>query len=98
MSDEETQIQDTQHAFLVAWGWFGEEIGFNKGIDEVKLAQKNYIHSPQANVKDFFVGILAGIKHLQDISHSAHPLDLDQAVAKAWGEAGWADSSGVSRT
>jgi len=98
MSNEETQIQDTQHAFLVAWGWFGEQIGLIKGIDAVELAQKNYIHSPQAKVKEFFVGILAGIKHLQDISHSAHPLDLDQAVAKAWGEDGWADSSGVSRT
>jgi hypothetical protein len=98
MSDEETQVQDTQHAFLVAWGWFGEQIGFIKGIDQVKLAQKNYIHSPQAKVKEFFVGILAGIKHLQDISQSAHPLDLDRAVAKAWGEEGWADSSGVSRT
>lgn len=98
MSSEETQIQDTQHAFLVVWGWFGEQIGFIKGIDEVELAQKNYIHSPQAKVKEFFVGILAGIKHLQDISHSAHPLDLDQAVAKAWGEESWADSSGVSRT
>jgi hypothetical protein len=27
MSTEEPQIQHTQHAFLVAWGWFGEHIG-----------------------------------------------------------------------
>jgi hypothetical protein len=38
------------------------------------------------------------LEHLQDISRSAHPLDQDRAVAKAWGQAGWADYSGVSRT
>ncbi len=27
MNKEEPQIQQTQHAFLVAWGWFGEHIG-----------------------------------------------------------------------
>jgi hypothetical protein len=47
MSNEETQVQHTQHAFLVAWGWFGEQIGLIKGIDQVELAQKNYIHTPQ---------------------------------------------------
>ena len=44
------------------------------------------------------VAILAGLKHLQDISRSAHPLDRDQAVAQAWEQSGWADYSGVSRT
>jgi hypothetical protein len=35
---------------------------------------------------------------LQDISLAAHPLDKDLAVAAAWGQAGWADYTGVSRT
>jgi hypothetical protein len=26
MSSDESEIQHTQHAFLVAWGWFGEHI------------------------------------------------------------------------
>jgi hypothetical protein len=38
------------------------------------------------------------LKYLQDLSRSAHPIDQDQAVAKAWMQAGWADYSGVSRT
>jgi hypothetical protein len=38
------------------------------------------------------------LEHLQDLSRSAHPIDQDQAVAKAWRQAGWADYSGVSRT
>lgn len=32
------------------------------------------------------------------MSHGPHPLDKDQAVADAWGQPGWADYSGVSRT
>ena len=44
------------------------------------------------------MAILGGLEHLQDISLSAHPLDMDQAVAEAWGQPGWADYSGVSRT
>ncbi len=31
-------------------------------------------------------------------SCAAHPLDQDQAIAQAWGQASWADHSGVSRT
>ena len=44
------------------------------------------------------MSILGGLKHLQDISLAAHPLDKDQAVAEAWGQPEWADYSGVSRT
>lgn len=47
---------------------------------------------------EFFIAILAGLQHLQELSRSAHPIDQDQAVAKAWLQAGWADYSGVSRT
>jgi hypothetical protein len=47
---------------------------------------------------EFLVAVLAGTKHLQDISLAAHPLDMDQTVAAAWGQPGWADYSGVSRT
>jgi len=98
MSNEETTVQRTQHAFLVAWGWCGEEIGLTQKIQAVVLKQKTYIHSPQSKVLEFLVGTLAGMQHLQELSLSAHPLDRDGAVAEAWGQSGWADYSGVSRT
>jgi len=98
MSSEGTQVQETQHAFLVAWGWFAEHIGLIRSWQGIHLQQKKYRHTPQTKVLEFLVAILAGLEHLQDISLSAHPLDLDQAVAKAWGQPGWADYSGVSRT
>jgi hypothetical protein len=49
-------------------------------------------------VLEFLVAILAGLSHLQDISLVAHPLDKDQVVAEAWGQPGWADYIGISRT
>jgi len=98
MSDDEIEVQDTQHAFLVAWGWFAEHIGLIQALQDVPLHQKKYTHAPQTKVLEFLVAILGGLEHLQDISRSAHPLDRDQAVAEAWGQPGWADYSGVSRT
>jgi len=98
MSSEYSEVQSTQHAFLVVWGWFGEHIGLIRRLLAVRLHQKRYHHTPQGKVLEFLVAILAGLKHLQDISLSAHPLDQDPAVAQAWGQPSWADYSGVSRT
>lgn len=98
MSNEEALVQRTQHAFLVAWGWFAEETGLIDKFQALALKQKIRTHSPQCKVLEFVVGTLAGIQHLQELSLSAHPLDRDGAVAVAWGQLDWADYSGVSRT
>src|SRR6266699_929988 len=98
MSNSEQHRQDMQHAFLVAWGWFAEHLGLIQQLQALSLKQKHYHHWPQTKVLEFLVAILAGLQHLQDISRAAHPLDKDQAVAHAWGQAAWADYSGVSRT
>jgi hypothetical protein len=98
MGNAGARTQHTQHAFLVAWGSFAEQIGLLNALQAVPLSQKRYTHTPQAKVLEFLVAILAGLKHLQDISRAAHPLAKDQAVAAAWGQSGWADYSGVSRT
>lgn len=98
MSENDEQIQQTQHAFLVIWGQFAQAKGLTKRIEGVKLRQKNYYHRPQTKVLEFLVANMSGFKELQQISLSAHPLDKDQAVAAAWGQSGWADYSGVSRT
>ncbi len=98
MSESEKPIQETQHAFLVAWGWFAEHIGLIQQLQALSFKQKHYHHRPQTKVLEFLVAILAGLPHLQDISLAAHPLDKDQAVAHAWQQPAWADYSGVSRT
>ena len=98
MSGDKYPNQYTQHALLVAWGAFAEHIGLPQRFQDLPLKQKVYTHTPQTKVLEFLVAILAGLPHLQDISRAAHPLDKDQAVAEAWGQPGWADYSGVSRT
>jgi hypothetical protein len=88
----------TSHALLVAWGIFGQRMGLVEALMGVPIPQRRRIHAPQTKLLEFLVAILAGCQYLQDISHSPHPLDRDQAVARAWGQVAWADYSGVSRT
>jgi len=88
----------THHALLLAWGQFAQCIELVAKLEAVALSQKTVDHSPQRKVLEFFVAILGGLAHLKDLSYAAHPLDQDQAVAQAWGQTGWADHSGVSRT
>ena len=97
MSDSETN-ELTHHAMLVAWGEFAQSIGLIQEVESVPLHQKTVTHRPQTKILEFFVAILAGLEHLKDLSRSAHPIDQDQAVAKAWLQPAWADYSGVSRT
>ena len=98
MSYLELEHDLTQHAMLVLWGQFAERIGLINELEAIPLHQKRRTHRPHTKVIEFFVAILAGFPHLKDISRSAHPLDQDQAVARAWGQPAWADYSGVSRT
>ena len=88
----------THHAMLVAWGQFAQCVDLIEQIEGVGLHQKAVGHTPNRKVLEFFVAILGGLAYLKDISLSAHPLDQDQAVAQAWGQASWADHSGVSRS
>jgi hypothetical protein len=88
----------THHAMLVTWGQFAQAIGFIQKIEAIDLRQKKVEHSPQTKILEFLLSILAGLPHLQDLSRSAHPIDQDRAVAKAWKQENLADYSGVSRT
>jgi len=90
--------QLTHHARLIPWGQFAQCLGLIERLSAVSLQQKTVDHSPQAKVIEFLVANLAGLAHLKEISLAAHPLDQDNAVAQAWGQTGWADYSGVSRT
>jgi len=97
MSENDTP-QITHHAILIPWGQFAQCLGFVKQVEAVPIGQKAVHHSPQTKVLEFLVANLAGICHLKEISLAANPLDQDQVVAQAWGQDGWADYSGVSRT
>jgi hypothetical protein len=38
MSEENLHEQETQHTFLVAWGWFAQHIGLIQAIGNVSTA------------------------------------------------------------
>ncbi len=88
----------TSHAMLVLWGLVAQKIGLLKALESVPIPQRSREHTPQSKLILFLVSILSGCAYLQDISRGPHPLGRDAAVARAWGQPGWADYSGVSRT
>lgn len=97
MSETEPETQ-TQHAMLVLWGQFAQALGLIQKLNEIPLHQKKVQHDPHTKILEFFVAILAGLDHLQDLSAAGEPIEKDIAVARAWQQPGWADYSGVSRT
>jgi hypothetical protein len=88
----------TQHALLVAWGEFAHEIGLLHQLSQVPIPQKSVVHTPQAKVLTFLMGILTGIEHLKDLNQGAHPLAHDWPAIRAWGLVALAHYTNVSRT
>lgn len=57
MSNSEKHIQDTQRAFLVAWGWFAEHFGLIQQLQALCLKQKHDHHGPQSKVLELLVAV-----------------------------------------
>jgi hypothetical protein len=88
----------TQHALMVAYGEFAQEIGLISRLAQVKVPQKSVVHVPYGKVLSFFMGILSGITHLKDLNEGPHPLAHDWPATRAWGLTAMAHYSGISRT
>jgi hypothetical protein len=88
----------TQHALMVAWGEFADEIGLIEKLNQVSIPQKSVVHMPQAKVLSFLMGILSGITHLKDLNEGPHPLAHDWPALRAWRLAALAHYTGISRT
>lgn len=97
MSQNETEMM-TQHSLLVVWGLYAQAFGLIPELLKVPIQQKTVDHSPQGKILEFFLVILAGLNHLQELNTAAEPIVKDLAVALAWQQTGWAHHSGVSRT
>jgi hypothetical protein len=92
------QEQPTQHALLVVWGQFAQEMGLLDQLATVPIPQKTVQHTPAAKLATLFMGVLSGMQHLTDLTHAPPPLYHDPAVANAWGLVALPEASGVSRT
>ncbi len=88
----------TQHALMVAWGEFAGEIGLIEKLNQVSIPQKSVVHTPQAKVLTFLMGVVSGITHLKDLNEGPHPLAHDWPAIRAWRLAALAHYSSISRT
>lgn len=88
----------TQHALMVAWGEFADEIGLIDQLNQVSIPQKSVVHTPQAKVLTFLMGILTGITYLKDLNEGPHPLAHDWPAIRAWRLAALAHYTSISRT
>jgi hypothetical protein len=88
----------TQHALMVAWGEFAQEIGLLDKLKQVAIPQKDVVHTPPAKLLTFLMGLLTGMEHLKDLNEGAHPLAHDWPAIRAWGLVALAHYSGISRT
>ena len=89
---------NTQHGMLVAFGEFLQQHGLIERLMQVPIRQKTRTFAPQTKLIEFLAGIMSGIEHLEDLNDGSHPLVKDRVAAQAWGQAGFAHYSGVSRT
>jgi hypothetical protein len=83
---------------LVAFGEFLQQHGLIQRLMQVPIKQKTRTYAPQTKLVELLVGIMSGLEHLADLNDGPHPLVKDPLVAQAWGQAGFAHYSGVSRT
>jgi len=91
-------MDKTPHGMLVAFGEFLRQYGLLEKMMRVPIRQKTRTFTPQSKLVEFMAGILSGVERLQDLSDGAQPVAKDEVVARAWGQAGFAHYSGVSRT
>lgn len=100
----------TDHALLVALGYFAQALGLISELEAVPIKQKagtlniegedeqKQTSKAQTKLIEFMVGIMGGIEYLQDLNRSETPIATDPTVAEAWAQAAFAHYSGVSRT
>jgi hypothetical protein len=97
-SSSDWPTTNTEHGLLVAFGEFLQQHGLIDRLMQVPVKQKTRTFAPQTKLVEFLAGIMSGIEYLSDLNDSARPVAKDTVVAHAWGQAGLAHYSGVSRT
>lgn len=97
LAHQDQSLAVTEHALLIAYARFGEQIGLVSAIEDVRFEMKTIMHSPTDKMIELLSHILAGGMHINELAKSAHPLVQDRAVAQAWGQHSFASASGVSQ-
>ncbi|CAG0930639.1 hypothetical protein TFLX_01862 [Thermoflexales bacterium] len=91
-------VDNTEHGLLVALGKSIQHHGLIDRLMQVPVKQKTRTFAPQTKLIELLSGIMSGMEHLADLNDGPHPIATDSGVARAWGQAGFAHYSSVSRT
>lgn len=92
-----TEIQRTEHAMMVAWGYFARTLGLAERLRQEVVIPRHHENVPSGDlILQFGLLPLAGSTELQDLEEGPRPLAKDQAVAAAW-DIQFAHHTSVSR-
>jgi len=96
VAQRDQTVVETEHARLIAYGRFAEQVGLLAALAPVPVAMKTVEHSPGEQTAESLAPVLAGGMHVDELATSPHPLVVDQPVAEAWGQTAFASASGVN--
>jgi len=94
----ETKTQRTEHAMLVAWGYFSRWHYLAERLRQRVTIPRHHENIPAGDlILEFGLLLLAGSTQLQDLNLGPRPLVKDEAVREAWQITRWGHYTAVSR-
>lgn len=81
----ETTVQRTEHAMMVAWGYFSRLHRLAGRLRENVTIPRHHENTPAGDlILEFGLLLLSGSTQLQDLNLGSRPLVKDTAVGEAW--------------
>jgi len=74
LSPAQPEVVSTDHALLVVWGEYAQEIGLVQGLEVIPIPQQTRYHRPQTKLLELLVATLAGCEYLRDLNEGPHPI------------------------
>jgi hypothetical protein len=94
----ETKIQRTEHAMMVAWGYFSCLHRLAERLRQGVTIPRHHENILAGDlILEFGLLLLSGSTQLQDLNLGPRPLVKDEAVREAWNITQWGHYTTVSR-
>lgn len=95
--EDQTEIQETEHAMIVAWGYFSRLHRLAQQLREHVHLPRHHENIPMGDlILEFGLLLLSGSTQIQDLNLGPRPLVQDTAVGAAW-DIVWGHYTSVSR-
>jgi len=95
--EREAKVQGTEHAMMVAWGYFSRLHRLAQRLRERVTIPRHHENIPAGDlILEFGLLLLSGSTQLQDLNLGPRPLVKDRVVGTAW-DIAWGHYTSVSR-